>query len=119
MEKNITEVLELIGAGEYAKTKKNRLGAGMLRDALLELIEDMTNSRNYEGHKYQLNLLLVKEGEEFPKPFTTRILETSSREKTFEIHIKEITQLDWVEDGVLVEFNGYKRQITQPEKGSQ
>lgn len=115
MERLIEDTLELIGAGEYDNTKRNPLGAQMLRDNLTALLEDLHLSGTVEGRTVQV-------GEPLPKPFTTRILENAEGVKAYEVRIKDIVDLQWVKEGIIVEFNGTQRQIegttaeTQPSR---
>jgi hypothetical protein len=111
MEKTIENTVEMIQDGAYEMTKKNRLGAGMLRDNLTALLEDLHLAGTVEGHSYQHLVMLVQVGEPLPKPFTTRILEIAEGTKTYEVRIKDIVDLQWVKEGIIVEFNGTQRQI--------
>lgn len=122
MERLIEDTLALIGAGEYDNTKRNPLGAQMLRDNLTALLEDLHLSGTVEGRTNQHLVMLVQVGEPLPKPFTTRILENAEGVKAYEVRIKDIVDLQWVKEGIIVEFNGTQRQIegttaeTQPSR---
>jgi hypothetical protein len=97
---NIDQLIDMLH--EYEDGELNEWSQMYLKDEFLELSEKLHREGIEEGHRYDGMMLIVKQGDDLPQPFTKMTMESPITNEKYTIHIKEITQLRYNKNGDLI-----------------
>lgn len=73
-----------------------------LKDDLLDLSEQLYREGIVEGRKYERMIIIVKENDDLPQPYTRMKMKSYVTNAEYDIQIKEITGLRRNEEGDLI-----------------